>query len=92
MSFWWGKLLVPHKDGGRIVGCFGKRHGFPDIGRLEHIARVGVPVGVEPGGNLEKYVAYGNHSNAGKWEDEVRGEAIADLVRCMALIFPTSEG
>ena len=52
-------------DGDRIVDFFCKRHGFPDIERLEHIARVGVPMDVEPAGDLEKDIAYGTHLNVG---------------------------
>ena len=44
VRFLGGKLLVPYMDGDRIRDGFGKTHGFPDIARLEHIARVGVPV------------------------------------------------
>ena len=31
----------------------GVRHGFPDITQLDYIAGVGVPVNVEPGGDLD---------------------------------------
>ena len=43
--------------------CFGKRHGFPDIATLEHMARVGVPVDVGPGGDLRHEIEYENHSS-----------------------------
>ena len=55
--------------------------------RLEYIARVGVPLDAELGEGVEKEIAYWNYSSAGKWEEEVRGEAIADLVRGGASIF-----
>ena len=64
-----GKRLAPRMDGDRRVEAFGKRHGFPDIERLEHMARVGVPMDVEPAGDLEKEIAYGNHFNVGNLEE-----------------------
>ncbi|CAN0580224.1 unnamed protein product, partial [Laminaria digitata] len=63
----------------------------PDIAWLEQIARVGVPVDVGPEGNLEQEIAHGNHSSAETFEEEVRGEAIADVVRGRALIFPLEQ-
>ena len=53
--------MVPHIDGDRIEGCWAKRPGFRDIERLENITKMGVPVDVDPGGDLEKEIAYGNH-------------------------------
>ena len=87
VKFLEGEVLAPHLDGDRIHDFFGMRHGFPDIARLEHIAKVGVAVDVGPGGDLEHKIAYGNHSSAKQYEDEVRGEVIADLVRCRSLVF-----
>ena len=47
---------------------------------------------VEPEeGNLRQEVEYGNRSRAGKFENEVRGEAIADLVRGRALMYPLEQ-
>ena len=68
-----GNPLPPHMDGHRIRDLFGKRHRFPDIARLEHIARVGVPADVGPGGDLRHEIEDGNHSSANKYEKEVRG-------------------
>ena len=51
----------------RIHAFLGMRHGFPDIARLEHYARVGVPVDVGPGSDLELEIAYGNYSSAEKY-------------------------
>lgn len=70
---------------------FGKIYGFPDIARLEHITRVGVPVNVGPGGGLEQEVARGKHSSAKTYEEEVRWEVIADLVRGRALVLPLEQ-
>ena len=92
--------VVPHMDGDRIHDFFGMRHGFPNIARLEHIiARVGVgaycksgfPVDVGPGGDLEREIAYRNHSSAKTYEEEVRGEMIAGFVRGRALVFPLEQ-
>lgn len=47
-----GNVLVPHIDGDRIVEYFGKRPGFRDIERQENVTKMGVPVDVEPEGNL----------------------------------------
>lgn len=91
VAFLGGKLLTLHIDGDRIVDLFGKRHGWPDIERLDHIARVEVSVDVDPGGGLEKEVAYGSPSSARKWGEEVRGGAVADLVRWRALMFPLEQ-
>ena len=55
------------------------RHGFPDIARLEHIAKVGVPVDVGQRGYLEQEIAYGNRSSANQHEEEVRGKVIAGV-------------
>ena len=52
VGFLGGKLLAPRTDEDRMRDFFGKRHGFPDVARLEQIARVGVPVDVGPGGGL----------------------------------------
>ena len=49
-----------------VQAFFGNRHRFPGFGSLTHIARVGVPVDVPPGGNLTKELTYGNHSSAQK--------------------------
>ena len=88
VSFLGGKPLAPHVDEDRTVERISKRHGLPDMGRLEHIARVGVSVDEEPGGDLEKEITCGNHSSATEFKDEVRGDAIADLVRDRALVCP----
>ena len=49
-------------------------NGFLYFARLEHIARAGLRENVRPagGGGLEHNSAYGNHSNAGALEEEVR--------------------
>ena len=36
----------------RVEAFFGDKHRFPRIDRLKHIARVGVPVDMLPGGDL----------------------------------------
>ncbi|CAN0584222.1 unnamed protein product, partial [Laminaria digitata] len=55
---------------------------------LEQIARVGVPVDVGPGGNLERELAYGNHSSAGKHATEVWEKAVGDVRMGRAMVIP----
>lgn len=82
-----GKLLASHINGNRMVDCFGKKHEFWDIARSGHIAKVGISVDVQPGGDLAQEIVYGNHSSVERCVEEVRREVIADLVRGGALAF-----
>ena len=44
-----------------------------------------------PGGDLRHEIEYGNHSSAKKYEKEMKGEVIADVVRGRALVFPLEQ-
>ena len=46
-------------DPERVQAFVGDRHQFPGIDNLRHIARVGVPVDVRPGGDVTKEPTYG---------------------------------
>ena len=48
------KLLAPHIEVGRVTRGFGEQHNIDHFALLEQITRVGVPVDVGPGGNLER--------------------------------------
>lgn len=39
-----------------LQSYFGRHHGFTEMVKLERIARLGVPVDVGPGGNLDQVV------------------------------------
>ena len=54
-----------------VEAFFGDKHRFPRIDQSKHIARVGVPVNVLPGGDLTKELEYENHSSAEKFHEEV---------------------
>ena len=55
-----GSFSAPHMKPERVEAFLGDNHSFPGIDNLEHIARVGVPVDVLPGGDQAKELAYGN--------------------------------
>ena len=50
---------------GRVTQWFGEQHQIDQFARLEHIARMGVPMDVIPGGSLERELGCENHSSAG---------------------------
>lgn len=54
---------------------------------LQEIGRAGVPVGVEPGGNLEREVRYGNHPSAECFGDEAKAEAMVDVLKGRAVMY-----
>ena len=61
-----GSLTAPHLNPERVEAFVGDKNNFSRIINLKHIARVGVPVDVLPGVDLEKDLAYEHHSSAGK--------------------------
>lgn len=70
----------------RIMDYFGKWHGLPDITQLKHIARLGLPTETD----LAQEISNGDHLRAAELE-EVRREAIADLVEGRVLMFPLEQ-
>ena len=83
-----GKLLAPHIEVERVTRFVGEQHHIDQFSLLEQIARVGVPVDVGPGGNLERELAYGNHSSADKHASEVWEKAVGDVKTGRAIVFP----
>ena len=83
-----GELLAPHIDVERVKNFFGERHKVDQFALLEQIARVGVPVDVGPGGNLERELAYGNHSSARKHVADVWENAVGDVKNGRAIVMP----
>ena len=83
-----GKLLAPYIDAERVTRFVGERHNIDQFELLEQMTRVGVPVDVGPGGNLEREMAYGNHSSADKHASEVWEEAVGDVKTGRAILFP----
>lgn len=68
---WLGwSLIAPHKNPERVDAFFRNKHRFPRVDRLQHIARVGVPVDVLPGGDLTKRLECENHWSAEKCHEE----------------------
>ena len=59
-----GELLAPYNDAQREARLVGEQHNIDQFELLDHIARVGVPLDVGSGGNLERELAYVNHSSA----------------------------
>ena len=53
----------------RVEAFFGDKHKLPRIVHLKQIARDGVLVDVQAGGDPTKELAYGNHSRAGKFDE-----------------------
>ena len=54
----------------------------------EKISRVGGPGDLGPGGNLERELAYGNHSSADKYASEVWEKVVGDVKTGRAIVFP----
>ena len=86
-----GPLTAPHMDPERVEAFFGDKHSFPGIEHLKHIARVGVPVDVLPGGDLAKELEYGNHSSANNFGEAVWKKAVADVACGRAIVFPKEQ-
>ena len=76
---------TPYGSGARASVLTGEQQ-FLGIDNLRHIARVGVPVDVRPGGNLTKELTYENHSSAQKVHVAVRGKAVADVASGRAIV------
>lgn len=55
---------------------------------LEQIARAGVPVDVGSEGNLERELAYDNHSSADRHAIEVLEKAIGDVKTGRVIVVP----
>ena len=83
-----GKILAPHIEVGRVTRFFGEQHHIDQFALLDQIARVGVPVGVGPGGNLERELAFGKHSSADKHASEVWEKVVGDVKTGRAIVFP----
>ena len=54
---------------------------------IKQIARVGILVGIRVGGNPERKLAYGNHSNTDKATGEMFNKAIANIANDRAIVF-----
>ena len=52
-----GTLLAPHIHADRVTGFFGEQHSIDQFSLSELIARVGVPVDIGSGGNIERELA-----------------------------------
>ena len=78
-------------DPERVQASFGDRHPFSGIDNLRHIARVGVPVDVRPGGNLTKEFTYGNHFSAQNFHVAVWDKAVADVASDCAIVLPKEQ-
>ena len=72
----------------RVTEFFGEQHNIDQFARLEQIARVGVPMDVGLGGNLELELAQGNHSSAEKHAAEVWKKAVGDVPTGRAIMMP----
>ena len=84
-------MTAPHMNPERVEAFFGDKHSLPGIDNLKHIACVGVPVDVLPGGDLAKELAYENHSSEGKIVEAVRDKAVADVAGGRAIVFPKEQ-
>ena len=83
-----GELLEPHIDVEGVKKGFGEQHEVDQLALLEQIARVGVPVDVGPGGNLERKLTYGNRSSARKHVAQVWENAVRDVKKGRAIVMP----
>ena len=81
-----GELLAPHIDVERGKNFFGEQHKVDHFARLEQIARVGMPVDVGPGGNVERELACGNHRSARKHAAEMWENAVGDVKKGKAIV------
>lgn len=82
------ELTIAHIYAGRVTQLFVEQHQIDQFARVEHIARVGVAVGVGPGDILERELAYGHHSSAGKHESDVWEKAAGDVRTGGAIVLP----
>ena len=81
-----GELLTPNIDVGRVTNLLGEQHNIDQFALLEHIARVGAPVDVGPGGNLDRELACGNNNSADKHANEVWEKAVGDVTTGRAIV------
>ena len=58
---------------------------------MRHIACVGVPIHVQPGGDLTKELAYQNHPSAKKFHEAVWEKAVVDVAGGRAIVFPKEQ-
>ena len=70
---------------------FRDKHQYPGIDNSRHVARVGMPVNVQPGGNLMKELTYGNHSSAQNFNVAVWEKAVEDVASGRAKFFPKEQ-
>ena len=91
MQWLGGSLTLPHMDREGVQAFFEDKHRFPGIDDLRHIARVGVPVDVRPGGNLTKEPTYENISSAQEFRVAVWEKAVADVASGRAIVFPKEQ-
>lgn len=80
-------MIAQHKMGTGSQIFFGNRNGVLEAERLVQMGRLGVPIDVGPGGNLEHEISYKHHPSAEKNADEVMAEARADVARGRAIAF-----
>lgn len=84
-------LTAPCIDPERVEALFGNKHNFPGIDHLKHIARIGVPVDVLPGGDLTKELEYGNHPSAIDVDETGWEQVVADVAGGRAIGFPKEQ-
>ena len=77
-----------HKEVAWVTRFFEEQRNIDQVALLEQIARVGVPVALGPGGNLERELAFGKHSSADKRASEVWEKAVRDVKTGRAIVFP----
>ena len=80
------RFLEPHIDAERVTSFFREQHNIDKFALLEQNARVGVPVNVGPGGNLERELAYRRNSGVNKHASEVWGKAVGDVKSGRAIV------
>lgn len=72
-------LMALHIDPERVTKVFGEQHNIDPVSLWEKIARVGVPVNIGPGNNLERKLAYANHSSADRHAIELWDKVVGDV-------------
>lgn len=79
-------FFTPHIDVPRDLHYFGEVEGFPQISRLLRVLPLGAPVDVTPGGNLQAYLAYGNHHSAALHVSTIRAKIGQDAIDGRAIV------
>ena len=82
-----GKLLALHKEVAWVTRFFEEQRNIDQVALLEQIARVGVPVALGPGGNLERELAYRNQSSTDKHASEMWEKEVGDVKTGTAIVF-----